>query len=80
MGMITICAPLSFGVMMGWISANFIRKEKEYEYKGMWKTAGGFLTGVALSSWGFIISPEMGVEGIMYYMMGHSIGFFLHRK
>lgn len=79
MGSITTWAPLAFGIMMGWISAYYIRKDREYEYKDFWKIAGVFLAGVGLSSWEFIISLELGVHCILHYMLGHPLGFFLHR-
>lgn len=75
---IVIWAPLAFGAMIGWLSVYFIRKYKKYDSKILWKTAGVFLGGVGLDSIGFILGSKYGVYCIMYYLLGCSIGFFVH--
>lgn len=78
MDKIIIWAPLAFGAMIGWLSVYFIRKYKKYDSKILWKTAGVFLGGVGLDSIGFILGSKYGVYCIMYYLLGCSIGFFVH--
>lgn len=75
---IIIWAPLAFGAMIGWLAVYFIRKYKKYDGKILWKTAGVFLGGVGLDSIGFILGSKYGVYCIMYYLLGCSIGFFVH--
>lgn len=75
---IIIWAPLAFGAMIGWLAVYFIRKYKKYDSKILWKTAGVFLGGVGLDSIGFILGSKYGVYCIMYYLLGCSVGFFVH--
>ena len=75
---IIIWAPLGFGAVIGWLSVYFIRKFKKYDEKILRKTVGIFLGGVGLDSIGFFIGTEYGVCGILYYLLGCSIGFFAH--
>lgn len=78
MDKIIIWAPLAFGAMIGWLSVYFIRKYKTYNENNLLKTAGMYLTGAGINSLPFIKDEIIGASCILYYMLGCSIGFFIH--
>ena len=75
---IIIWAPLAFGAMIGWLSVYFIRKYKTFNENNLLKTAGMYLTGAGINSLPFIKDVIIGASCILYYMLGCSIGFFVH--
>lgn len=78
MNNIFILAPICFGALVGWLSVYFIRKYKKFNVKTLCGTAGMFISGAGFCSLPFLYKSELGAVSIMYYLLGTSIGFFVH--
>ena len=73
-----IWSPMLFGAVIGWIVVYFMRHLKEHSHEALKTIASIFISGVGLTSLTFIVDLDMGVEIILFYLLGIVIGFFLH--
>lgn len=71
-------APISFGMIIGWIVFYFIRLYKDYNVHNLIETASVFVGGVGLCSLSFFAGTYIGSISFMYYLLGCALGCFFH--